>query len=129
MITDQQARAIAYLLHEVRPDWGVQSLLSLIGKHKPNDLGALTLAAMTKALEPSCKTPAPIFYEGPHWIAKAKVALPKPDPCEDHTGKSAHNCASCWGDVKAGLRPQDRIGKHYEPPTGIYAALTESDNP
>lgn len=33
-ITDQQARAIAYLLHEIRPDWGIASLVSLIYKHR-----------------------------------------------------------------------------------------------
>ena len=122
MITDQQARAVAYLLHEIRPDWGVRSLLSLMEKHQPGDLGALVIAATTKALEPSCLTPAPIFHPGNHWIAKAKANLPRPEPCEQHVGQSAHNCASCWGDVKAGLRPADKIGKHHEPEEPIEAS-------
>lgn len=125
-VTEQQARAVAFLLHEIRPDWGVASLLSLIGKHQPQDLGALTIAAVTKALEPTCQTPAPIFHPGPHWPVKARAALPKPEPCPDHIGEAAHNCRCCHADVKAGLRPADMIGKTYTPPVGIYQALEES---
>lgn len=113
-ITDQQARAVAYLLHELRPGWGVQSLLTLIDKHKPHDLGALVIAATTKAMEATCKTPAPIFHPGPHWPEAARAQLPRPEPCEDHIGQDAHNCRSCWADVKAGIRPQTHIGKHHE---------------
>lgn len=115
-ITEPQARALAYLLHDIRPDWGITSLLSLIDKHKDAvTIGPLTIAAMSKALEPSCKTPGPIFIPGPHWPEKARKTLPKPDPCEDHTGQEAHTCRSCWGDFKAGLRPQSMIGRHYTP--------------
>lgn len=123
MITDQQARAIAYLLHELRTDWGVQSLLSLIDKHKDAvSIGPLTIAAVTKAMEPTCKTPAPIFHPGPHWPVKAKTNLPKPEPCPDHIGEAAHNCRCCQADVKAGLRPQNMIGQHWTPPN-IHDAL------
>lgn len=122
MITDQQARALAFLLHEIRPDWGVTSLMSLIDKHRDiPDLGPLLIAATTKAMESSCKTPGPIFTPGPHWPEAAKPALPKPPPCPDHIGKDAHNCASCWADVKAGDRPQTHIGTHYEAPANAGA--------
>lgn len=100
-ITDQHARAVAYLLHEIRPDWGVASLLSLIDKHQPQDLGPLIIAATTKALEATCKTPAPIWVPGPHWPTKARAALPKPEPCQEHIGQDAHNCRSCAADRKA----------------------------
>lgn len=126
LITEQQARALAYLLHETRPDWGVQSLLSLIDKHKDAvKIGALTIAAMSKALEPSCKTPAPIFHPGTHWPVTARTNLPKPEPCPDHIGEAAHNCRCCHADVKAGLRPSQMIGKHYTP-QAIYDAMKAS---
>lgn len=129
-ITDQQGRAVAYLLHEIRPDWGVASLVSLIDKHSDaSDLGALIIAATTKATEASCVTPGPIFHPGPHWPAKARKALPKPPPCEDHIGQEAHSCRSCWGDFKAGLRPQDHIGKHYEALADAEASVVEGDEP
>lgn len=122
MITDQQARALAFLLHEIRPDWGVTSLMSLIDKHRDiPDLGPLLMAATTKAMEASCKTPGPIFTPGPHWPDTIKAILPKPPPCPDHIGKDAHNCASCWADVKAGDRPQTHIGQHYEAPANAGA--------
>lgn len=101
-ITDQQGRAIAYLLHEIRPDWGIASLMSLIDKHKDAvTIGPLALAATTKALEPTCKTPAPIFIPGPHWPATAKASLPKPRPCPQHIGEQEHNCRCCAADRKA----------------------------
>lgn len=115
-ITDQQGRAVAYLLHEIRPDWPVASLVSLIGKHSDTvSLGALTIAAATKALERTCQTPGPIFHPGPHWPASVRAQLPKPPPCEDHIGQEGYSCRSCHADVKAGIRPADRIGKHHEP--------------
>jgi len=100
-ITDQQARAVAYLLHELRPDWGAQSLLSLIGKHQDVDLGPLIIAATTKAMEPTCQTPAPIYHPGPHWPVKSRAALPRPEPCRQHIGEMAHNCRCCAADRKA----------------------------
>lgn len=101
-IKEQQARAIAYLLHEIRPDWGIASLVSLIDKHRDTpDLGPLVIAATTKAMEPTCQTPAPIFHPGPHWPAKAKAAMPRPKPCPDHIGEAAHNCRCCAADRKA----------------------------
>lgn len=101
-ITEPQARALAYLLHEIRPDWGITSLLSLIDKNKDAaDIGPLMIAATTKALEPTCKTPGPIYHPGPHWPAKTSAALPKPKPCQLHIGEQAHNCRCCAADRKA----------------------------
>ena len=101
-ITDRQGRAIAYLLHEIRPDWGVASLVSLIDNHKDaTDLGPLVIAATTKAMEASCKTPAPIWVPGSHWPTNARAALPRPEPCPQHIGEQAHNCRCCAADRKA----------------------------
>lgn len=101
-VTDQQARAVAFLLNQLRPDWGAGSLLTLIGKHPDVELGPLIVAAATKALEPSCATPAPIYHPGPHWITKqSRAALPRPEPCPQHVGEMAHNCRCCAADRKA----------------------------
>lgn len=99
--TDQQARAIAYLLHEIRPDWGITSLETLIRTNQPQPLGPLIIAATTKAMEATCKTPAPIFHPGPHWPAKAKTTGPRAEPCPTHIGESSHNCRCCAADRKA----------------------------
>jgi hypothetical protein len=130
IITDQQKRAVAYLLHEILPDWPVASLVSLIDKHSDvPSLGALTIAATTKAMEATCQTPAPIFHPGPHWPEAARRQLPKPPPCEDHIGQDAHTCRSCWADVKAGIRPQTHIGKHHEAAAEEAASVIEGDEP
>jgi hypothetical protein len=122
-ITDQQARAVAYLLHELRPDWGVQSLLSLIGKHQDVDLGPLIIAATTKALEPSCVTPAPIWVPGPHWPAKSRAKLPRPEPCPQHIGEQAHNCRCCAADRKAA--PPEH--ENHEAPATAGASSMQGD--
>lgn len=130
MITDQQGRAIAYLLHEIRPDWPVASLMSLIDKHRDvPSLGALTIAATTKAMEATCQTPAPIFHPGPHWPEKVRGQIPRPPSCEDHIGQESTNCRSCWADVKAGDRPETHIGKHYEAPANAEASDVEGEKP
>ena len=121
-ITDQQGRAIAYLLHEIRPDWGIASLMSLIDKHRDAvELGPLIIAATTKAMEPSCLTPAPIFHPGAHWPAKAKAQLPKPEPCQWHIGEKAHNCRCCAADRKAEA-PLEAV------PTGAASVISEGNN-
>ena len=98
-ITEQQARALAYLLNQVRPDWPVPSLMALLEKNREvPSLGALTIAAVTKALEPSCKTPAPIWAPGPHWIAETRADQPPPPRCPQHTSYYAHNCGGCRAD-------------------------------
>ncbi|MFH5879777.1 hypothetical protein [Arthrobacter sp. NA-172] len=107
-ITDQQTRAVAYLLHEIRPDWGITSLVSLIDKHQPQDLGPLIIAATTKAMEASCLTPGPIFHPGNHWPAKAQAVMPKAKPCPDHIGESSHNCRCCAADRKAQRNEDDQ---------------------
>lgn len=100
-ITDQQARAVAFLLNQLRPDWGVGSLLTLIGKHPDVELGPLIVAATAKALEPSCATPGPIFVPGSHWPVKARAALPPPQRCKIHVSYPEHNCGGCRADKLA----------------------------
>lgn len=97
MLSEQQARAVAFLLHEIRPDWPVASVMGLLEKHQDTDLGPLLIAATTKALEPSCRTPAPIFIDGAHWRT-APTSLERPKPCPTHTSYPAHNCGGCRAD-------------------------------
>lgn len=117
-LTEKQVNGVAWLLHELRPEWGVGALKTLLMKNRAvPSLGALMIAATTKALEPSCATPGPIFLPGAHWPdpAAAERHLPKPPPCADHDTFAAHNCPCCWADVKIGERPQTHIGKHWQP--------------
>lgn len=113
-LTQPQATALAALLNQIRPDWGAKSLMTLLWDHRHQpDYAALCQAAVTKARDTTCKTPAPIFTPGPHWTAEDRAALPQGPPCVDHATFSAHNCPCCRSEVLVGDRPHDRIGKHH----------------
>lgn len=115
-LTPTDASALAYLLHRVRPDWPVKPVEALLLKQENlPPLGAVVVAAMTKAAQPHVGTPALIFTPGDHWPAEAKPALPRAEPCPDHTYFDAYNCRECWAEIKAGQRRRDMLGKHWVP--------------
>jgi LmbE family N-acetylglucosaminyl deacetylase len=69
-VQQPQAQALANLLHQLRPDWNVTSIMALLGKHKDgHEFTALSLAAVKAAANPDTRTPAVIFLPGPHWAA------------------------------------------------------------
>ncbi|MBG6085840.1 hypothetical protein [Zhihengliuella flava] len=112
-ITKTDATLLAQLINRIRPDWDTRALTTLIGKNRTNipNLAALTIAATTKAQDPTCKTPAPIFIPGPHWPTETHRHLPPPPPCQDHPEEPAHNCRCCWSEIKTGQRAQTDLGK------------------
>ena len=117
-ITERQAVMIAHVLHEMRPEWAIDGTLKVLERNltHPAPFGDILTAAVTAARDPETQTPGRIFQVTIHWPAKAKSKLPKPERCEDHIGQDAHTCRSCWGDIKAGLRPESKLGKHHETP-------------
>lgn len=125
-ITKSQAEALAGILHQLRPEWGIPALMTLIGKNAnhPAAFPQLVQAAITAATRRNpdgthtARTPAVIFQPGRHWeqpIHETGTKLPPGPACEDHPTFEAHNCRACWGDIKAGLRPADKLGKHHTP--------------
>ena len=117
-MTEAQANALAAVLAEIRPgDWKPPQLLKLLWDHRAeHPYRDLVFAAVKAALNPAVKSPAVIFMAGSHWdIPDAKGKKPRAPDCPDHIGKEAPNCSGCWADVKAGIRPADRIGKHHTP--------------
>lgn len=116
-ITREQATRLAAVLHDMRPRWSIDSIVTLIGKNLDTIPGFthLTQAAVTIAADPTKDTPAIIFLPGNHWPEPHHPALPQPDPCQDHPEQAAHNCRCCWADVKTGHRPHTHIGKHHQP--------------
>lgn len=72
-ITENQARALSNLLHEMRPEWNPKSLMTLIHKHREkHEFIDLTTAAVAVAANPA-KGPAIIFMDGPHWPDTQKL--------------------------------------------------------
>lgn len=129
MITEKQARIIAAALHEIRAQWSIDGTMKVLDRNHdhPAPFGDILSAAVTAALDPDTQTPGRIFQVATFWPVKAKARLPKPPPCEDHVGQDAHTCRSCWGDHKAGLRPQTHIGKHFEAVADAAASVIEGD--
>jgi hypothetical protein len=108
-ISEPQARALAFLLNSVRPDWPQSSLLTLLERNRDvPSLGALILAATTKAMDATCRTPEPIFRTGPHWPVEARDQLPRGPRCRTHDDYEP--CRGCRA---------DRIAEHHDP----YAQL------
>lgn len=127
MITEPQARALAALLHELRPRWSVPAMVKVFERNHthPAPFTDITAAAITAARDPKVETPGMFFADQRFWPAQSKGHLPRPPECPDHTGETAHACRCCKADVKAGLRPADKIGQHWTPHT-IHDALQAS---
>lgn len=65
----QALSALAYVIHELRPDWGkpgIQAALDRAHQNTP-DLRAVAHAAITATLRDDQRTPAIIALPGPHW--------------------------------------------------------------
>lgn len=131
-ITETQAKTLAALLHELRPEWGIPAMVTLIGRNlnHPAPFPRLAQAAVNAALRTArdgsyaALTPAVIYQPGKHWDQPATdtgIQLPAGPRCEDHPTFEAHSCRCCWGDIKAGLRPESMIGKHQATPEPLEA--------
>jgi hypothetical protein len=129
MLTEPQAKALATVLHEIRPRWSAPAMLKVLERNAqhPATFADTCLAAITAAKDPLVDTPGCIYTDARFWPETARTHLPKPPHCEDHIGKEAHNCAGCWADIKAGQRPQTHIGKHYEATPTRVASLIQED--
>lgn len=125
MITEMQARLIAHVLHEIRPAWGIEATMKVLQRNA--DYAApfadIIAAAVMAARDPETQTPGRIFQVQIHWPEDAKRRLPKAPDCPDHVGQEAPTCRCCHADVKVGHRPENMIGKHWEPPPNIYDQL------
>ena len=108
---------LAHVLHEVRPSWAIDGTTKVFERHKdhPAPFADILAAAVAAARDPETTTPGRIFQVSIHWPERARPKLPRPPACEDHIGQDGPTCRSCHADVKAGIRPPDRIGKHHEP--------------
>ena len=128
MITQSQATTLAAVLHEMRPRWAVASMMKIFEKQAGHvaSFADIALAAVTAARDPVAETPGIIFIDQRFWPEAVRARLPKPPDCEDHTGERAHNCSSCWADIKVGDRPPTHIGRHWQPTPEQSEALADA---
>ncbi|UXM92544.1 hypothetical protein [Paenarthrobacter sp. JL.01a] len=128
MITENQAKALASLLHEIRPRWSAPAMLKLLEKNHthPAPFADIAAAAVSAARDPLIDTPGAFLHDQRFWPQETRKHLPRPAPCQDHIGEPAHQCRCCNADYKAGIRPMDMIGRHYDPPN-IYEPHIEDN--
>jgi hypothetical protein len=91
-ITEPQARALANLLHELRPDWPAKSLHTLIGKNLDSNFPALCTTAVTVATDSRNQTPAVIFLE----LARQAAGKPTSGPWTKEFHKPLVPAAYAW---------------------------------
>jgi len=102
-ITDDQARALAYLvslLRAGRNGWDQAGVRAAIHKARMNaDAHDLCVAAIRAAQNPTNRTPAVIAMDGPHWrTGGGELTRDLPAPrCDKpgHTSYPATNCGAC----------------------------------
>ena len=94
---EQAERALAFVVHAIRPDWDEPGILAAIRKAPAKPLATVAAAAIACAsLRTDQRTPACIALDGDHWQAKG-VAAPVPpyhEPrCTQH--RQPLSCPDC----------------------------------
>lgn len=102
-MTSAQAQALADLVHELRPGWGVPGIMGALRTARDTitpDAWLLAQAAIAAAANDRNITPAVIGLPGPHWPATAPHTARSPRcPVVGHTSYLADNCGACITDA------------------------------
>lgn len=92
-INHPQAKALAKLLAELRPDWDERgTMAALEGARQRAGNFDLTLAAIRAAATPTVRTPAVIGMDGPHWHPEPAPPKPRTQPIS-----VVSRCDECGG--------------------------------
>lgn len=108
MMTKDQARMTAALVHSIRPDWDELGIMAALAKAVNRaDAGIVAAAAIHAGMTPTNHTPAVIPMDGPHWQKAEGTALapkrvmepPKSNDtsadCPEHPGVKSWACKPC----------------------------------
>jgi hypothetical protein len=106
MMSFDQQKALARLVHTIRGDWDVDGIMTALGdarEHgKAGDIRAICDAAVAAALDGRNRTPAIIPLAGPHWT---RASTP-PSPRKVDRQKTCGICSRYELECKA-IRPRD----------------------
>lgn len=104
-ITLPQAKMCAAVWHEIRPEWGIPSLMTLLEQNATRaPFAHLIRAGINAALNPKVRTPAVIFQHGKHWleaeqmtdpVATSRLGNDTSEDCPNHPTVKAWNCRPC----------------------------------
>lgn len=140
-INHGQAKALAKLIHELRPDWDETGVLYYLGKTRERPVSAdeVCHAAIRAAMSAHNRTPAVIALEGPHWLPAAAPDRPRrqasPDQLCRTCGSERSRCVELAAvaddghefDPLTGPPPNldRRTGELVKPPPEVLADLRE----
>lgn len=106
-VTEQQARAIAYIAVAARPHgapkWDESGVIANILKVRDRSLSSVAIAVMQAAEDRGAVTPGVIATNGPHWRDPGSAPPPSHAPYErtgtcGTCGKSEATCRRMWSD-------------------------------
>lgn len=110
-MNEYETERIAKAVNVLRPDWPVNSLITLMGKeqlkHRPRR--DVLVALCWVASESNSHTPARVLEAGPWWKAtqadgdtggghKHPMRAGDPDECRTHRGQHRDHCSGCAAD-------------------------------
>ena len=101
MIDKADAERIAQAIHDLRPEWPAQSVLTLIGNHDDLRTRAyrdLAVALTFVACDPASLTPGRVREQGPWWqhtTAQKATVSAVTTRCPEHPQHAAWNCPDC----------------------------------
>lgn len=105
MIDKAAAERIAQAVHDLRPEWPAQSVLTLIGNSEDLRTRAyrdLAVAFAYVACDPASLTPGRVREAGPWWAhtnAERATVSAVTTRCGDHPGHPALHCPECAEEV------------------------------
>ena len=146
MIDKADAERIAQAIHDLRPEWPAQSVLTLIGNSDDLRTRAyrdLAVALTYVACDPASLTPGRVREAGPWWAhtnAQRATVSAVTTRCGDHPAHPALNCPECAEEVvtdpdviaaraalvRAAIPRRQTIHKHPEPPATDVRAAREA---
>lgn len=125
--SNQAINALAFLMHEMRPDWDTPGCVAALRKCPNVGLALLVIAAARYAADARHETPAHLADLGNHsWDSDWYP------PCRIHPQTKARRlngqCAACWADSQEKPAPPMNRGGRPIPPDArelMLAALTQ----
>ena len=117
-LTLQQARPLAALVHQLRPEWDERGVLTALERCAGRNPLDVAMAAIRAAADLGAHTPGVIPTDGPHWRERLSETRSPRNPlpheeCDSHPGQFRLSCSGCSANRKA-KREADREAAHHQ---------------
>jgi hypothetical protein len=99
MPSQNEIERLAAMANQLRPEWPVRSLVTLLTKHAARPYRDLAVTLAWIATDAQTKTPARLSEAGPWWTATSMTEGQGPTQsrmrCATHAGNHAGHCQIC----------------------------------